>query len=361
MRKRFCAALCLVWVVFSGVPVLGQPTGGPDTWDLPTLYARACSACHGPLGEGLAEDNPVFANFEPPPADLTDPLFNSREPAGDWFLVVKYGGARMGLSQQMPAFGEGLTDERIEELVGYIKTLADSAGYPQGDLNFPRPIRTIKAFPEDEFLVLSRYERRPESESGDALRGTLYYAHRLARRGQYEVKLSSTSFDEASSEEELELGLKWTVLADLDRTLLAAVGGEVEVPLESGADEVFIPYFSLGKGLGDAFTFQTTLRGALPVDDVGDGKVEFSGIVHWLPGEFPRGPMPALEAIVSRPFEGGDTQWSLIPQVLIGLSKGGHVAASFGVELPDSDQPYDYRIHFFLLWDYADGPFWKGW
>ena len=124
---------------------------------------------------------------------------------------------------------------------------------------------------------------------------------------------------------------------------------------------MFIPYFSLGKGLGDTFTFQTTLRGALPFDDPGDGKVELSGIVHWLPREFPRGPMPALEAIVSRPFEDGDTSWSLIPQVLIGLTKGGHVAASFGVELPDSDQPYDYRIHFFLLWDYADGPFWKGW
>ena len=39
----------------------------------------------------------------------------------------------------------------------------------------------------------------------------------------------------------------------------------------------------------------------------------------------------------------------------------GHVAASLGVEIQDSDQPYDYRIHFFLLWDYADGPFWKGW
>jgi hypothetical protein len=31
------------------------------------------------------------------PADLSDPLFNSREPAGDWEMVIKHGGHAMGL------------------------------------------------------------------------------------------------------------------------------------------------------------------------------------------------------------------------------------------------------------------------
>ncbi len=173
--------------------------------------------------------------------------------------------------------------------------------------------------------------------------------------------MTATDFEAASSEEEIELGLKWNVVADLDRMLLAAVGGEVELPLESSADEVFIPYFSLGKAIGDSLVFQTTLRTPLPIDDAGDGEVELSAILQWMSGQWPRSPVPALEAIVSTPFDGGDTEWSLLPQVLFGLSKGGHVAASLGVEIPDGDQPYDYRIHFFLLWDWADGPFWKGW
>ncbi len=38
------------------------------------------------------------------------------------------------------------------------------------------------------------------------------------------------------------------------------------------------------------------------------------------------------------------------------------MALAIGVELPLTDDlDYDYRIHSFLLWDIADGPFWKGW
>jgi mono/diheme cytochrome c family protein len=346
-------------------PSKGQASGDdPSTWDSQTLYARACAACHGPNGEGIAPDAPIYQNFDPPPADLTDPLFNSREPAADWFKVIKYGGARLGLSQQMPAYGQALSDEQIEDLVAYLKTLAGSTRHPQGDLNYPRPIRTIKAFPEDEVLLIGRFEDRPPEEKGDSQRGTLYFAGRFARRWQYEIKATATSFDETESEEEIELGLKWTVLASVERRVLGAVGAELEVPLGSDDEsEVFIPYFSLGKALGETILFQSTVRTPLPVDEVGDGEIELSGIFQWVPSPWPRGFMPGLEGIVKTPFDSdqGDTEWSVIPQVLVGLTKGGHVAASLGVEVPGSDQPWDYRVHFFLTWDYADGPFWKGW
>lgn len=32
-----------------------------------------------------------------------------------------------------------------------------------------------------------------------------------------------------------------------------------------------------------------------------------------------------------------------------------------GVELPIGGLDYDYRGHLFLVWDFADGPFWRGW
>ena len=51
----------------------------------------------------------------------------------------------------------------------------------------------------------------------------------------------------------------------------------------------------------------------------------------------------------------------MIPQLYAGLSKGGHVAFAFGVEIPLTDEAYHYRIRTFLLWDIADGPFWRGW
>lgn len=54
-------------------------------------------------------------------------------------------------------------------------------------------------------------------------------------------------------------------------------------------------------------------------------------------------------------------QFTVVPQVRIGLTRGGHVALNLGVELPLSDQPYDWRAHLNLLSDFADGGFLKGW
>jgi hypothetical protein len=37
------------------------------------------------------------------------------------------------------------------------------------------------------------------------------------------------------------------------------------------------------------------------------------------------------------------------------------VRAAAGIEIPLNDRTYDYRVHFYLLWDFADGMFWEGW
>jgi hypothetical protein len=50
-----------------------------------------------------------------------------------------------------------------------------------------------------------------------------------------------------------------------------------------------------------------------------------------------------------------------MPQARFGLTRGGHVALNVGVELPLSDQAWDYRAYVTLLWDFADGSFFQGW
>jgi cytochrome c553 len=338
-------------------------TGGPETWDTATLYARACAACHGADGSGLAPEHPNYSNFKPPPADFTEPLFNSREPAADWFIVVKYGGERIGLSQQMPAYGQALSDQQIEELVHYLKTLADAERYPPGDLNFLRPVATIKAFPEDEGLIINRYESGKKQEP-DLLRTTLYYARRFGARYQGEVKLSHLNAEGESGElEELELGFKWAVKDNLAKMSLFTLGIEAAFPIEDDdASDELIPYFSWAKGVSDAITFQGGLKIQLPVDAAGEGEALLSGIFHWMPSPWPRSVSPALELTLTEPFSSnGNTEATAIPQLYFGLSKGGHVALALGVEAPLTDIDYDYRIHTFLLWDIADGPFWAGW
>jgi mono/diheme cytochrome c family protein len=365
-RGRARARAWFAWAIGSAI-VSADPASpqaaGPETWDTPTLYQRACAACHGTDGAGLPEGHPNRASFDPPPADLTDPLFNSREPAADWFLVVKHGGARSGLSKQMPAFETALSDQLIRDLVGYLKSLVDTSRYPPGELNFLRPIVTTKAFPEDEALVITRFETA-EEPAPDSLRTTLYYARRLGSRYQGEVKLSTLDAERAAAElDELELGFKWALGDDPARRAIYTVGLEVALPIEdSSASEEAIPYLSFGTGLSDRFTFQSQLRAVLPVDDPGAGEGRLSGIVHWRPSVWRRSVSPALEVVWTEPFESDlESEVSLVPQLFAGLSKLGHVALAAGAELPLTDGDYDYRIHLFVLWDIADGPFWRGW
>lgn len=342
---------------------MASAQGSPDTWDTPTLYSRACAACHGADGSGLPEDHPNYANFDPPPADLTDPLFNSREPAADWALVIKYGGARLGLSQQMPGYEAALSDEQIDDLVGHLKTLADTSRYPPGDLNFLRPILTTKAFPEDEALIINGFERS-ESENADLLLTTLYYGFRFGARFQGEVKANHINPQAERSElEEIELGFKWAFYDNLEKQVIWALGLETAIPIEDdSSEERLIPYFSVAKGISDSVTFQGTLRASVFASDLDRGAARLSGIFHWMPSIWPRSVSPALEFAITEPLQSGaDSEISLIPQLYAGLSKGGHVAFSAGVQIPLSDADYKYRVRTFLLWDIADGPFWRGW
>jgi len=348
---------------FAAADLSANQAGGPETWDTATLYQRACAACHGADGSGISPEHPNYATFKRPPADFTDPLFNSREPAADWFLVIKYGGPKIGLSQQMPAYEQALSDERIDELVTYLKTLADAARFPPGDLNFLRPIATIKAFPEDEALILNRYTRNSE-DAPDVLRTTLYYARRFGARYQGEIKLDHLNQQGGpDSLGVLELGLKWAVRDNLRRQAIYTLGIEVAIPIEdSEAPDIVIPYFSFAKGISESVTFQGTLKSRLPTSGASDGEVELAGVFHWLSSPWPRSVSPALEFTVTEPFTSDrSTRSTVIPQLYAGLSKGGHVALAVGVEVPLTDLPYDYRIRTFLLWDIADGPFWVGW
>jgi mono/diheme cytochrome c family protein len=326
------------------------------------LFVRHCARCHTTSGTGLPDTHPLLANFEAPPADFSDPLFNSREPAGDWQLAVTHGGASMGLSPQMPAHRGRMSDREIEAVVEHLASFADTRGYPPGELNFTRAVRTIKAFPETELLLLGRYED-PEGEGEAAWRSTLYHARRLGRRLQGEAKLSTLDQGGTSELHAAELGVKWAFL-DRGASLLLATGADLEVPLQDDGDTTLVPYLSHAAPLGRHFTLQGTVRGHLPLGTLGDGDVELSEIVHWRPGVWPRGIFPGLELTVAAPFDSGE-RWrvSLIPQVHLALTKRGHVAVNVGLELPltGASQDYHYRLHTFLLWDMADGGFWKGW
>ncbi len=335
--------------------------GAADPAEGERIFGSVCASCHGADGHP-DPDNPYVQAFDPMPADFSDPLFNSREPREDWFLVVKHGGRALGLSKQMPAQGSNLSDEEIESVVAYVKSLADTAAYPPGEMNLMLPVRTRKAFPEDEWVWKSRVENR---DGDDVFRNVIEYEKRVGKAGQTILELIHEDDGVDSEFTEVEFGYKHAFAWSLENRSLWSSAFVVAAPLRSDGEWELAPYVAYAKQMSGSATFQGSGTVKLPVDDFDQGEVELAGIVHYTWSPWPRRVFPALEMTATIPFDdddGGDAvQFTALPQVRIGLTRGGHVALNLGVELPLSDQDYDTRYHLTLLWDFADGSFFKGW
>jgi hypothetical protein len=86
--------------------------------------------------------------------DFTDCAGTTPEPDGNWKAAIVHGGPSRGLSQIMPAFGDLLTDDQINDVIAYMRGFCKNVHhYPLGELNLPRALVTEKAFPENEIVV----------------------------------------------------------------------------------------------------------------------------------------------------------------------------------------------------------------
>ena len=320
-------------------------------------YSTNCVACHGVSGKPDA-DSPVVDALGVMPADFSDALFNSREPAGDWEMVIKYGGHALGLAEQMPAQGEALTDEEIRDVTAYVKSMVDTSAYPPGEMNLFLPIRTKKAFPEDEYVYRGRFT---DQDGEDAWKNVFEFEKRVGKRGQFILELVHESEGDVSELTEAEVGYKQALSFSESHVLSGAA--VVAVPVEADGDGELQTYLAYGRILSPSWLFQSSLRLKFPFEGFDDGSAELAGIVHWVHSPWPRRVFPGLELVAETPFRSanGDLEWAAMPQVRIGLTRGGHVALNLGVEVPLSDQPWDERFYMTLLWDFADGSFFQGW
>ena len=325
------------------------------------VFEAVCAACHGVTGRPDPSD-PVVQALDPQPADLSDPLFNSREPASDWHIVVTHGGPALGLSEVMPAQVGALGEEEIRNVVAYAKTLAPgSEAYPPGELNFYLPVRTKKAFPEDEVVWKSRVT---EQDGDNVWRNVIEIEKRFGKRSMGVLEVIHEDDGEDSEVTKIEAGAKTVLHWDRERGSILSGALIFAFPTDSGESDEIIPYLAYGKRLSERATFQSSGRVIVPVDDADQGEVELAGVVHYLWTERARAMFPALEVTAVVPFDAGEedsVQWTVVPQVRLGLTKGGHVALNFGVEVPLSDQSWNTRYHLNVLWDFADGSLFKGW
>jgi cytochrome c oxidase cbb3-type subunit 3 len=85
------------------------------------LYLTYCTGCHGASGRG---DGPAGKTLPVKPADHTNAQKMSQYTDDHLFTVITKGGASVGRSALMPAWGAVLKEAQIQEVIGYIRTLA---------------------------------------------------------------------------------------------------------------------------------------------------------------------------------------------------------------------------------------------
>jgi mono/diheme cytochrome c family protein len=325
-------------------------------------FEEVCAACHGTTGRP-DPNNPTVAALDPQPADLSDPLFNSREPEADWNIVVTHGGPALGLSAVMPSQKAALKEDEIRNVVAYAKTLAPGSElYPPGELNYFLPVRTKKAFPEDEIVLKGRIT---DAEEGDnPWRTVLEVEKRFGKRSMGVLEVVYQDDGEDAEVTMVEAGAKTVVHWNKEKGSILSAALVYGAATQSGESDEVIPYLAYGKRLSEKSTLQSSARVIVPVDDADEGEVELASVVHYEWTVKRQAMFPALEVTATVPFDAGDgdsVQWTVLPQVRVGLTRGGHVALNAGIEFPLSDQSYETRYHLVLLWDFADGSFFKGW
>src|SRR5258707_6762423 len=159
-RRVSSARTSVVLILFVGIVLLFSQTirsqtikqRSHDVKNGEHLYRSGCSTCHGADGRGAPETLTEFQRPDTFP-DFTRCDQTTPEPNSVWKDVILHGGPARGFSQIMPAFGELLTSDQIDDLITYLRSFCRNNHWARGELNLPLPQVTEKAFPEDEEVL----------------------------------------------------------------------------------------------------------------------------------------------------------------------------------------------------------------
>jgi mono/diheme cytochrome c family protein len=98
------------------------------------LYQQYCSTCHGANGKG---DGISATGLPIKPQNLTEGAVLNPLPDSFLHRVISQGAQSVGLSPLMPGFTPYLSDVQIEEIIAFVRTLAEPAFNPAGVLPVP--------------------------------------------------------------------------------------------------------------------------------------------------------------------------------------------------------------------------------
>ena len=379
---NFVALLCLSIALTVSVRA-SQDTAPVSTPLLPAdssgeeIYRQACTACHSVDGSGQPQ---TVVGFQLPLPnghsfpDFNDCATNTVEPTADWIAVVHRGGPVRALDRHMPAFGDALSLEQIERAVKYVWTFCKDASWPRGDLNLPRAFFTEKAFPENETV----WTTGVTGSGAKAIDNELVYEHRIGSRGQFEVKLPIAAQQQEPAGAwsrgigDAEFAVRRTFYANLDRGSIFAAGGAIVAPTGKESEGLgngfwtYEPFAMWGQMIGPNAFFQVHAGVEFPSDQALGDTEAFArtafGYTFARDQGFGRAWTPMLEVLTASP-QGAATEWDVVPQVQISLSKLQHILLSVGVRVPLNErEERKPQMLTYFLWDWFDGglfQFWK--
>jgi hypothetical protein len=272
----------------------------------------------------------------------------------------------------MPSFGEALTSDDVALAVSHLRTFCKEPAWPRGDLNLPRAFFTEKAFPESEVV----WSTAMTSRDGRSVGNEFTYEKRLGARNQFELLVPIDLQQTGSGPWVRGLG---DVAMAFRRTLYAspATGGigaaGIEVAFPTGKETLGLgngyaivePFAMWGQILPRNFFLQFHGGVELPMDTTSGTKEAYLrsavGTTFAQNRGFGRAWTPQVEVLWARP-SGGASEWDVVPQVQVTLSKLQHVMVAAGVRIPVNEReerPAQGLIY--LLWDFFDGGFFEFW
>jgi mono/diheme cytochrome c family protein len=377
-RRPSPAAFVLhLLVLVSGMGSAGLLAGKVDSPDLKLntgkeIYEAGCVACHGPDGKGTPQ---ATAGFQRPDTfpDFTRCDQTTPEDNYAWKSVVRDGGPSRGFSQIMPSFRDVLTSEQMDKVIHYMRGFCRESSWPRGELNLPRALMTEKAYPEDEVVVTATVN----AQGAPGVSNEIVHEQRFGVKNQIEVSVPVNFADQNhvwyGGFGDFGLGLKRVLFSSLRSGSILSVQGGARFPTGNTAH-------GLGSGVHSFETFaafdqlltpktflQLQAGSELPIDTRIAPRSLFwrSALGRSFNQDRGLGRMwsPMVELVANRDLQtGAKTDWDVVPEMQVTLSKRQHVRANLGVSLPATNTAgRSAQLLFYVLWDWQDGKLTQGW
>ncbi len=108
--------MAIAALFFSALLIVGARSALAETAE--EIFQDTCSRCHGPKGFGDGADGQTLSTR---PRNFHDCQIMARDSDDKVFDEIKGGSASIGRSNDMPSWGEALSDDEIRSLIAYVR------------------------------------------------------------------------------------------------------------------------------------------------------------------------------------------------------------------------------------------------